>query len=147
MRDMDVGFNSVPFCDCIQMSEKSLSHRTARTPRRPPTCDPAITPDIFRCFRFGGKRAEATTPGATAPRVSSAFPGIPRRHGAPDAHPLAYPNSAQAISGTLVPAGASWRAPGELSGAGEDVVATLGCGRLLQQVAGAMPGTGAARPG
>jgi hypothetical protein len=67
-----------------------------------PNSDPGDHSSEVPSRQVGGKRAEATSPGAPRREVLSAC--IPRRHGAPVVHPLAYPNSAQATSG----AGACW---------------------------------------
>jgi hypothetical protein len=85
-------------------SAYSLSHRTARPPRPPPNCDPAITPDISRCFRLVANGLGATTSGAAALQVALLHlrPGAPRRHGAPVASPRAHPT--RAASGAT----ASW---------------------------------------
>jgi hypothetical protein len=70
-----------------------------RSRQPPPTAIWEITPLKSRHVRMVENRLRQP-PGATR----RASPGVPRRHGAPDAHPLAYPNSAQATSG----AGACW---------------------------------------
>src|ERR1017187_10467119 len=62
-----------------------------------------ITPGKSRYIWLAENRLRQR-PQKHAPRVASASPGVPRRHGAPVAPPLAYSNSAQATSG----AGACW---------------------------------------
>jgi hypothetical protein len=118
----------------------AVSPNCPARPHLPPNCDPAITPDISRCFRLVANGLRATTPGATATAGCIASHLTP---GAPVASHRAHPT--RAASGATGPPGARGGPPGHFGGWGEDHGARPGLrqvsGRVVQGIAASMKGT------